>query len=67
MFHESRSLSKSALAISISATCCAGLDGGQAARNPLSLLQSSVLYIEAVMLGKSMELEKEKQRKVVVD
>jgi len=39
-------------------TCGKGLDGGQDARKPLSLLHSSVLYKEAAMFGRSIELRK---------
>lgn len=56
IFHNSRLLSNSEIAIRRSFTCGMGLDGGHVARKLLSLLHNSVLYTDDVMLDRSIEL-----------
>lgn len=48
--------------MSSSATCSSGLDGGLAERKPFNRLQSSVLYRDAAIFGRSIELKENKKK-----
>lgn len=50
--------------MSSSATCSSGLDGGLAERKPFNRLQSSVLYRDAAIFGRSIELKENKKKSV---